>query len=129
MKARFGAENTDCQPMVEAAYSTAGDKYRLTLINVSGVEKWFKPSESPVPRKKKSILLVPCAKHVKVRDIDTEKGVFKHDEEYKNSLGETVSFKQYSILLRQDLHAGHLLAEPGANPLCLRANPHYAMAI
>ena len=34
---------TDRQ-MVEHIASSAGDKYRVTLINISGVEHWFDPS-------------------------------------------------------------------------------------
>ena len=49
--------------------SSAGDKYRVTLINVSGVEHWFDPRQAPTPSKKKSILLVPCARHIPGRGV------------------------------------------------------------
>ena len=79
MKAAFHTEHEANQPMVEAAFSSAGDKYRLSLINISAVENWFKPSEAPKSVKKKSILLVPSQKHIKIRDIDLERRVFRHD--------------------------------------------------
>ena len=41
LKRAFHAEHEENQPMVEAAFSSAGDKYRLSLINISAVENWF----------------------------------------------------------------------------------------
>ena len=94
MKAAYHTHHEENQPMVEAAYSSAGDKYRLSLINISAVEDWFKPSASPKPVKKKSILLVPSSKHVKIGDIDLETRRFKHDVEYKNNFGDTIKFSK-----------------------------------
>ena len=79
---------------VEACYSSAGDKYRLTLINVSGVEHWFDPSLSPKPSKKRSILLVPCSRHCRVSDIDLESGQWIRDVEYDKNDGTREVFKQ-----------------------------------
>ena len=50
--------------------SSAGDKYRVTLINVSGVEHWFDPRQAPAPSKKKSILLVHCSMRINIRNIN-----------------------------------------------------------
>ena len=94
MKAAFHTQHEENQPMVEAAYSSAGDKYRLSLINISAVENWFKPSEAPESKKKKAILLVPSSKHIKIRDIDLEKRVFKHDVSYENNFGEKIEYKE-----------------------------------
>ena len=77
-----------------AAYSSAGDKYRLTLINMSGVENWFDPSEAPKSAKKRSILLVPCATHCRVSDMDLENGTWLRDVTYERSDGETERFRQ-----------------------------------
>ena len=65
LRAECEGASTGSHPMVDHVATSAGDKYRLTLINISGVEGWFDPSESPKPRKQKSILLVPCSRHVK----------------------------------------------------------------
>ena len=94
LKASFHDASEDNAPMVEAAYSSAGDKYRLTLINISGVENWFDPSETPRAVKKKSILLVPSAKHIKIRDIDLETRLFKRSVEYKTSTGDEVKYEE-----------------------------------
>ena len=42
-----------------AAYSSAGDKYRITLVDISGLENWFKPAAAPRSVNRRSILLVP----------------------------------------------------------------------
>ena len=64
------------------------------MINISGVEGWLDPTRAPVPRKKKSILLVPCTSHVKVRDIHLEERRWLRDFSYEDSNGETVEFKE-----------------------------------
>ena len=46
-----------------AMYTSAGDKYRLTLINISTVKNWWKPGATPEPGKPKCILLVPAKTH------------------------------------------------------------------
>ena len=56
----FFGDYENRQEQVQAAYSSAGDKYRLTLINFSSVRKWLKPTDVPTSYKGKSILLVPC---------------------------------------------------------------------
>ncbi len=46
-----------------AQCTTAGDKYGLTLANISGVQDWLVPSNEPTPLKQKGILIVPCSTH------------------------------------------------------------------
>ena len=82
------------QEQVQAAYSSAGDKYRLTLINFSSVKNWFKPSEDPTSFKGKSILLVPCKWHCRVSDIDLETQTWNKDVEYTTSQNEVRQFKK-----------------------------------
>ena len=43
----FGLQYEKNQAQVQASYSSAGDKYRLTLVNLSSVRGWFNPSEAP----------------------------------------------------------------------------------
>ncbi len=93
-KQAFFDEFGDCQQQVEAAYSTSGDKYRLTLINISGVEGWLDPDESPKPSKKRSVLLVPCRKHCRVSDINFETMTWNKTVEYPRSDGETERFEE-----------------------------------
>ena len=73
---------------VDQAYSSAGDKYRLTLINMSAVENWFDPTKEPRSAKKRSVLLVPCARHCRVSDMDLESGTWLRDVTYARSDGE-----------------------------------------
>ena len=86
--------NADIEGQVKSVYSSAGDKYRLTLINISGVENWFNPSESPKSVKKRSILLVPCSKHVRLSDMDLESGEWLRDVEVHNQDGTVSSYKK-----------------------------------
>ena len=95
MRAEYEAENQgNYHPMIDQIASSAGDKYRVTLINISGVEHWFDPSQAPKPSKKKSILLVPCTRHIKVRDINLDEREWLRDFSYEDSNGEHVTFKQ-----------------------------------
>ena len=80
--------------MVEQAYSAAGDKYRLSLINISAVKNWFNPDKAPRAAKKKSVLLIPCKKHIKIRDIGLKTRTFKYDIEYQTQGGETFNFEK-----------------------------------
>ena len=80
MRAEYEAEQSgDFYQMIDQIASSAGDKYRVTLINVSGVEHWFDPSQAPTPSKKKSILLVPCARHIKIRCISLHERTLLRD--------------------------------------------------
>ena len=46
MRADIEAEHPGNEhPMIDHLATSAGDKYRVTLINISGVENWFDPSE------------------------------------------------------------------------------------
>ena len=69
-----------------AQYTTAGDKYRLTLVNISGVEGWFNPRVQPRPLKKRGILLVPCSSHCRLEDIGKD-GTWLRDWSHKCSDG------------------------------------------
>ena len=80
--------------MVDQIYSSAGDKYRVTLINISGVEHWWDPSRAPRACKKKSILVVPSTYHVKMRDIDIETRCWNKDFSYQDSNGELHEFRE-----------------------------------
>ena len=90
----FYGEYENRQEQVKAAYSSAGDKYRITLINFSSVRNWFKPSEAPTSYKGKSILLVPCKWHCRVSDIDLETLTWNKDVEYTTSQNEVRQFKK-----------------------------------
>ena len=58
--------------MIRQFYHAGGDKHRLTLINISAVKGWFKPSEMPSNHKDIMILLVFCEEHVCSEWIDDE---------------------------------------------------------
>ena len=92
-EAFFDVDHRDHKGQVDAAYSSAGDKYRITLVNISGVEGWFDASEAPRASKKRSILLVPCAKHCRVSDMDLERGEWLRDVQYERTDGEMQIFK------------------------------------
>ena len=72
-------QSGDFHPMIDQIASSAGDKYRVALINVSGVEHWLDPSQAPKPSKKNSILLVPCSRHIKIRDINLHERTWLRD--------------------------------------------------
>jgi hypothetical protein len=77
---------------VAAHYTAAGDKYRITLVNISSVENWFNPAEKPKPMKKRGILIVPCSIHCRLEDICVEKGEWLRDWSHKCSDGTTKSY-------------------------------------
>ena len=54
--------------MVRGYYHTAGDKHRLTLVNLSYVKNWFKPKAQVEWGKPKCILLVFSSTHVRSED-------------------------------------------------------------
>ena len=93
-KAKFFEDHSNQVEQVEASYSSAGDKYRITLINISAVEGWFDPSRDPKSVKGKSILLVPSKWHCRVSDMDIENGVWLRDVEYPTSEGEIRKFEK-----------------------------------
>ena len=39
----FGEDNPEFRDQCSEMYTTAGDKYRLTLINISDAKGWFDP--------------------------------------------------------------------------------------
>ena len=65
----------------------------MTLINISAVEGWFDPSRQPKSAKKRSVLLVPCARHCKISDMNLEQGTWLRDVTYERSDGETEHFR------------------------------------
>ena len=89
----FCEDNPEFRDQCSAMYTTAGDKYRLTLINISGVEGWFDPEQTPRPVKKQCILLVPSSTHARLEYIDKE-GKWNRDWGYKCSDGSERVFKE-----------------------------------
>ncbi len=89
----FTTENPNFRSENAAVYSTAGDKYRLTLINISGVQGWFEPNSLPRPSKKMGILLVPSNCHCNLEDID-EQGRCTRDWHHKCSDGTERHYKK-----------------------------------
>ena len=90
----FMDETRGPSAQVKAMYSTSGDKYRVTLLNISGVEDWFDPEKAPRSTKRRSILIVPCAKHCRVSDMDLETKTWRRDVQYRKSDGSEEHFKQ-----------------------------------
>lgn len=54
--------------MVRGKYHAAGDKHRLTLVNMSYVKNWFMPNAQVEWGKPKCILLVFSSTHVRSED-------------------------------------------------------------
>ena len=79
---------------VDQIYSKSGDKYRITLVNISAVKDWFKPSVSPQSDKRKSILLVPCTKHCRISDMDLTTDTWLRDVTYERSDGTMEHFEK-----------------------------------
>ena len=90
---KFYESHPDEKQQVDQAYSSAGDKYRLTLINISAVEGWFDPTSAPTSAKKRSVLLVPCSRHCRVSDMNFEDDTWLRDVTYDRSDGTTETFK------------------------------------
>ena len=57
------------------------------MVNISGVEHWFDPTRDPVAPKKRSIMLVPSAKHCRLSDMDLEKGTWLRYVKYERTRG------------------------------------------
>jgi len=76
---------------VAGQYTTAGDKYRITLVNISSVENWFNPAENPKPMKKRGVLIAPCSTHCRLEDVN-EKGEWLRDWSHKCSDGTVKSY-------------------------------------
>ena len=93
-KKDFFEKHKDKQGQIEAVYLTAGNKYRVTLVDISGVENWLQPSVAPRAEKLRSILLVPCGKHCKLSDMDLGTGQWIRDVKYDRSDGTTEHFKK-----------------------------------
>ena len=65
-------EHPNLKEQADAKYSSGGDKYRLTLVTISGVKNWFKHGVEPEPYKPRQGLLVPCNYHCRLDDISPE---------------------------------------------------------
>ena len=91
--AELANENPHFKDQGASTYTTGGDKYRLTLVNISGVEHWWDSSKAPRPVKKKLVLLVHCSEHCKMQDID-ENGDWVRDWSLKLRSGEEKHFKK-----------------------------------
>ena len=86
-------DNPTFRGQCSGQYTTAGDKYRLTLVNLSGVEGWFNPSVEPRGIKKKGVLIVPCSTHCRLEDISAE-GKWVRDWSHMCSDGTLKHYKQ-----------------------------------
>ena len=91
--AEEAANNPAFKAQCTSSYTSGGDKYRLTLINISAVEQWFDSSSTPLPVKKRLVLLVPCSEHCKLQDIDKE-GKWIRDWSTKTTSGEILLYKK-----------------------------------
>ena len=101
---KFCEAHADMKSQTDAVYSSAGDKYRLTLINMSAVENWFHPTESPTPVKKRTVLLVPSTVHCRLSDMDLEKATWLRNVTYECNDETTRSFKKGDPLDRLLIH-------------------------
>eukprot|EP00959_Pyramimonas_sp_CCMP1952_P213883 4475272-Pyramimonas_sp.AAC.1 len=86
------ADHPDHMEQVQQAYSSAGDKHRITLISASAVENWFDPSRGPRSAKKRSVPLAPRARHCRVSDMNLEEGTWQRDVANERGDGEAGRF-------------------------------------
>ena len=92
---KWASSNLDHKGQVDAQYSSAGDKYRLTLVNISHVKNWFRPGARPQPGKPKLYLIVSSAKHCRLKDMSrTKPRVWLNRVEYTKADGEKVIFEK-----------------------------------
>ena len=93
LAAEAAREDPGFKDQSTSTYTTGGDKYRLTLVNISGVEHWWDSSRDPSPVKRKLILLVHASEHCKLSDID-EHGNWVRDWKLKLRSGAEKHFKK-----------------------------------
>ena len=80
------------RPKTYTFFSQAGDKHRLTLVNISAVEHWGDVEEVPKGHKKVMVLVVFAAETCRAEDID-ENGCWNKDVTYETDEG-TVRHKK-----------------------------------
>ena len=85
-------KNDKSKPLTYSFFSQAGDKHRLTLINISAVEAWFDVEKVPQAHKKVVVLLVHAKETCRAEDID-ENGNWNKDVVYESDEG-TVRHKK-----------------------------------
>ena len=84
--------NPDLQQESHHKISQGGDKHRLTLVTFQMVHNWFDPDCEPRGSIPASLLIVPCAKHCRLEDIDQD-GKWNKDVTYQVG-DETETFQQ-----------------------------------
>ena len=61
---------------------SGGDKYRLTLIASIARSGWFEPGQKPCGHLLPFVLLVPCAQHTRLEDLD-DQGRYNKEVQYR----------------------------------------------
>ena len=67
--------NENIKTQVDAEYTTAGDKCRVTMVTISVVKHWWDPSKDVVCEKPKQLLLVPAAVHCRLKDMGQDEWI------------------------------------------------------
>ena len=62
------AENQNTKSQVDAVYSSAGEKIRVTQVTISAVKHWFDVDRVPECHKPRQVLIAPCKKHCRLSD-------------------------------------------------------------
>ena len=84
------AENQNTKSQVDAVYSSAGDKFRVTQVTISAVKHWFDVDRVPECHKPRQVLIAPCKKHCRLSD-QTADGTWAQSVSYENADG-TMTF-------------------------------------
>ena len=77
--------NENIKTQADAEYTTAGDKYRVTLVTISVVKNWWDPSKQVEPEKPKQVLIVPAAVHTRLKDMGRDE--WKNEVRFERSDG------------------------------------------
>ena len=72
---------------------SGGDKYRLTLIASIARSGWFEPGQKPKGHLLPFVLLVPCAQHTRLEDLD-DQGRFNKEVQYRGPDDSPVVFHE-----------------------------------
>ena len=83
-------ENQNTKSQVDAVYSSAGDKFRVTQVTISAVKHWFDVDRVPVCHKPRQVLIAPCKEHCRLSD-QTADGTWAQSVSYENADG-TMTF-------------------------------------
>ena len=67
--------NENIKTQVDAEYTTAGDKCRVTMVTISAVKHWWDPSKDVVCEKPKQLLLVPAQVHCRLKDMGRDEWI------------------------------------------------------